>query len=205
MGFLGDNRTGKSSVARIYALMSIYAKQKQGKKYSVHGHDPQNRFKLKKDGGILDGKFYPSNWIDYCLQLTDALIIIDEMRMLNSKNVPEKKLDELFYNRAANNVDIIWVAHNPKLSINLFAFFTTHWVIFKMNVIEGSFEQKIPNWIQCKAASKKVNEYVSIYGKGKHPNSPEFMTQQTPGQKFPYCFVDNESDEVAAINMNKPI
>src|SRR3989442_1480324 len=85
-----------------------------------------------------------------------------------------------------------------KTDIYAMAYYTNYYYIFQTNVQKGAFRDKIPNSELCNLASARVNKYVSIFGKGKHPKDPEF-----DGQKFPYIIVDCEKQILKAVNMNK--
>lgn len=182
-GFIGTNRTGKSSVAKFIAQQWKDANPDQ----IVVSHDPQDNFIEESDYFITPGD---DEWALKCLRLRNALIILDDVRLINDKNTAVKGLQELLYYRAKYNLDIIHICHNPSLLLNILAYFTSHYYIFYTNAQEGSFKKKIPNYSLCEAASSRVNKYVSLFGRGKYPD-------------FPYIIVDCENQNLKAINMNR--
>lgn len=194
-GCFGTNRTGKSSIVHDEGVE--WRKTRQDKRFRIIAHDPQDRF-----GDIADLFIDPEDedWAIRCLELRNCLLIWDDFRLINLKNVPVKGLQSLLYYRAEHNIDIIYVIHNPGLALNLLTYFTTHYFIFLTHSQEGSFQKKISNYRLCQAASNQVNDYVMKYGTGKHRNDPEY-----DGQSFPYCIVDCEKQTITGKNMQKEI
>lgn len=184
-GFIGTNRTGKSSVARKLAE-SWKLSNPNG---IIIAHDPQDNFKDLADVFIMPED---DDWAKKCHGFRNCLIILDDFRLINESSRPVEGLQTLLYYRAKWNIDIITIFHNPSLIINALAHFISHYFIFLTNAQEGSFKNKIPNYSLCAAASEEVNKYVSIYGRGKYPT-------------FPYMIVDCEKQKLMAINMQKTI
>lgn len=184
-GFIGTNRTGKSSVARFQAL----AWKKANPNGLIIAHDPQDNFI-----GVADIFIEPenSNWALDCHRHRNCLIIADDYRLINESARPVKGLMTLFYFRAKWNIDMIFICHNPALIINALAHFISHYFIFLTNAQEGSFKSKIPNYTFCIAASEEVNKHVSVFGRGSYP-------------KFPYIVVDCEHQKLNAYNMEKKL
>ena len=184
-GFIGTNRTGKSSVAANQAR-----RWKAGHPGClVIAHDPQENFT-----DIADIFIEPEDddWAIKCCEFRNVLLILDDFRLINESNTPVKGLPKLLYFRAKWNIDIMVIVHNPKLMINAVAHFVSHYFIFMTNAQEGSFKDKIPNYVLCIAACEEVNKYVSIFGRGKYPI-------------FPYVMVDCEKQKLIAVNMQKSI
>lgn len=182
-GFIGTNRTGKSSVAKLLAKAWKDANPGQ----IIIAHDPQENFT-----DVADVFIQPEDddWAIKCCEFRNCLIILDDFRLINESARPVEGLSNLLYYRAKWNIDIIAIFHNPSLIINAIAHFISHYFIFFTNAQEGSFKSKIPNYSLCIAASEEVNKYVSIYGRGVYP-------------KFPYVIVDCEKQKLAAYNMEK--
>jgi len=184
-GFIGTNRTGKSSVAK--KLGEQWKKSNPGQ--IVIGHDPQDNFTDLCDIFIEPGD---EEWAERCCNYRNCLLILDDFRLINEGNRAVKGLQKLLYYRAKWNIDIIVIFHNPSLVINSLAHFISHYFIFMTNAQEGSFKNKIPNYSLCIAASEIVNKHVSLFGRGVWP-------------KFPYVVVDCEKQKLVAINMEKKL
>jgi hypothetical protein len=107
--------------------------------------------------------------------------------------MPARGLEDLLIDRAKNNVDIIYICHNPGLVLNILSYYTSHWYIFPTNVQEGGFKKKIPNYHLCNAALIAVNEYVKDY------DPMSFYP------KFPYVIVEKDTGRVNAINFQNNI
>jgi len=182
-GFIGTNRTGKSSVAR----QLIIAWKKANPNGKVIAHDPQDNFTDLVDIFILPED---EDWALKCCKFRNCLIVLDDFRLINESSRPVEGLSTLLYFRAKWNIDIITIFHNPSLVINAIAHFISHYFIFLTNAQEGSFKAKIPNYSLCIAASEEVNKYVSLFGRGTHP-------------KFPYIVVDCERQKLLAYNMSQ--
>lgn len=194
LGFFGTNRTGKSAVAHEIAEDW---RSSRDSRHTIVSFDPQHRFKDISDAIINpEDKF----WAKRLHKLRNCLLILDDFNELNDKNIPDEGLKTLMFHRDDWNIDIIHIYHNPKLILNVMAYYTNYYYIFQTNVQNGGFKDKIPNSELCTAASARVNKYVSIFGKGKHPNDPEFS-----GQKFPHIIVDCEKQILKAVNMNKQL
>jgi len=184
-GFIGTNRTGKSSVAKNLAITW----KKSNPDGLIIAHDPQDNFSDIVDIFIQPGD---DEWAVKCCQYRNCLLLLDDFRLINESNRPVKGLQDILYFRAKWNIDIIIIQHNPSLVINAVAHFISHYFIFMTNAQEGSFKSKIPNYSLCIAASELVNKHVSIFGRGAWP-------------KFPYIIVDCEKQKLIAINMDKKL
>lgn len=184
-GFIGTNRTGKSVIANNYA-QDWKATRPEG---TVVSFDPQKRFQDVSDWYI---EAEDEDWALKLLELRDALIIIDDYKIINEKNTPVKGLGKLMMYRSDYNLDIIYICHNPSLVLNLFTYFTTHYFLFYTEAMDGSFQKKINNYRLCIAGQKLINKYVKAYGRGKYPH-------------FPHVVVDTENTELNAMNFTKTI
>lgn len=183
--FIGTNRTGKSLTARKQII--IWKKANPGK--LVVGFDPQKRFT-----GLIDVKVDPENenWLSEILEMRDILLVIDDFRKLHESSYPPKGLKTLMIDFCDYNIDMMFIFHNPSDVFNCISNHATHYFIFKTNVSEGKFKEKIPNYHLCTLASYEVNKYVSQYGRGSYPKCD-----------FPYMFIDNDSGKLSGINMMK--
>ena len=182
-GFIGDNRTGKSVTAEEIARDWRLSRPNG----TIISHDPQKRFKNVTDFYIPTGK---KDWHTECAKQTDCLLILDELRLLHPNPKAEDGLMTLMANRGENNIDIIYIVHNPSLVLELFTYFTGMYFIFYTNSKIGGFQKKIPNYTLAHAASYYINKYVRMYGKGEYPD-------------FPYIIVDTQIEELYAVNMNE--
>lgn len=183
-GFIGTNRTGKSSTAK--KAIQYWREQNPGCK--VIGFDPQQNFE-----GLLDIEINitDKDW-EYLKVLPNrnCLIVLDDYYLVHPKLQATDGLKEMMAFRAQYNYDIIYITHNPALIINFLTYFTTHYYIFYTNVQEGSFKKKIPNYSMCEQASSLINRYVSNFGRGEYPD-------------FPHIVVDTENNKIITQNCNK--
>lgn len=182
-GFIGTNRTGKSVIARRCA--EIWKKSRPDG--MIVGFDPQKRFV-----GLLDGEIDPED-PDWCVklhELRDALIILDDYRLINEKPTPVEGLAKLMYHRADWGIDIIYICHNPSLILNLLTYFTSHYFLFYTESMDGSFQKKIMNYKLCITGQRLINKHVKTYGRGEYPY-------------FPYVMVDTENRQLNAFNFKQ--
>jgi len=182
-GFIGTNRTGKSVIARSCA--EAYKKSKPDN--AIVSFDPQKRFEEVSDWNIDPEN---KNWAVELHELRNALIILDDYRLINQNPTPVEGLAKLLYHRADWNLDIIYICHNPSLIINIFTYFTTHYFLFYTEAMDGSFQKKIMNYKLCISGQRLINKYVKTYDRGVYPN-------------FPYVMVDTENLELNAFNFTK--
>ncbi len=187
-GFIGHNRTGKTSEA-VDIARTWKESREDG---TVVSFDPQGKF-----GEIADFFILPADkdWADTCLNLRNALIILDDYRILHPSNLMNPSFSNLMAYRAEYSLDIIYICHNPALVLTNLTYYTTHYFIFYTQARLGAFEKKIPNYMLCHGACTYVNKYVRVYGKGKHKLDEEYE-----GQGFPYVVVNNETEDMTAIN-----
>lgn len=194
LAFFGTNRTGKSSVAHKIAEDWRASRPKS---HTIVSFDPQGRFKDISDA-IIDPE--DKEWAFKLHELRNCLIIFDDFGELNDGDKPHDGLKTLMYHRDDWNIDMIHIYHNPKLILNVMAYYTNRYYIFMTNVQKAGFRDKIPNAELCQNASARVNRYVSIFGKGKHRKDPEYAKQG-----FPHIIVDCESQKLIAVNMDKQL
>jgi len=182
-GFIGHNRTGKTSIAKEIA--------KQWKLTRPDGYiiafDPQSKFNDLADEFILQNEV--RTWVDKVISHRKVLLILDDYRTLHTKSIADESLLTLMSLRCEYNIDIIYITHNPALVLNIFTYYTTHYFIFFTQSLMGSFEKKIPNYTCCQAAVTQINNYVKTYGKGDYPN-------------FPYIVVDVQNEILTAQNID---
>ncbi len=189
MGFIGTNRTGKSSEAKNLA-----------KKWRLNhptgfilSFDPQDNF-----SEFSDEYLYVKDKDNNEMKISSlevyknegSLLILDDYRLLQRRPIEEEWLVTIMNFRAKWNVDIIYITHNPRLVLNYLTYFTSHYFIFYTKSKEGSFEDKIPDYELCDQASRLTNAYVKINGRGEYPN-------------FPHIIVDTEEEELKLKNMDR--
>lgn len=185
-GFLGANKFGKSTIVETIAKAW---RSSRGSDYIVIGFDPQDMFK-----GIIDKYISPEDkdWCKRVLKYKNALLILDDYRIINPLHTPIDGLSQLMIDRTKLNIDIIYITHNPSLVIELLTYFTDKYFIFYTNSKEGSFQKKIPNYMLCITAANKINSHVQNISeedyKALYPN-------------FPYCVVDVRRKSITAVNM----
>lgn len=213
-GFVGVNKTGKSSTAReiVEAWRSTRIPNVQSNvKYQVVGYDPQNIFGPQVDErgnvikeGLIDIyiELGDPDWALRLCELRNAFVILDELKDLLEQTAyrSPKGLGRFFTQYMHNNVDVFWSVHNPLRAPDCATSYTTQYYIFLLFAQEGSFKKTIPNYSLVKVASNEVNEYVKKYGRGKHKLDPEY-----DGQGFPHIIVNCEKQTLQAINMNKEV
>lgn len=182
LGFVGVNRTGKSSTALLIA--NNYHQNKKRNKIFVH--DPQNVFSKIKSEKIATLEDFKK-----ISNVKNSLIILDEIKMLlpYPQHVPQE-LTKMLAMSHYNNNDILYIVHNPALIPEILTFYTSHYFIFLTFSREGSFKKKIPNYLLATSAASKVNHYVQINGRGNYPN-------------FPHAVVDCERQKIFLQNMTK--
>lgn len=187
IGIVGTNGTGKSVTARAIA--------ERWRKTRPHGdimaYDPTDAFK-----GVANKFIYPhEDWCEKALKLRNALVIFDEIRILHPAAIAKAKFLELMSMRRDQSIDIIYIVHNPKLVLELLTYFTTKYYLFYVQAREGAFKDKMKNYSICSGASNFINDYVhevirDTGKKGEYPN-------------FPYVVVDNDTEDVTAINIDQ--
>ena len=194
-GFIGTNRTGKSSIAKKMATR-WRINNPQG---HIKAFDPQDNFSEISDDIITNAGMSKNDFKDYMMDKMSelelykedgTLLILDDYKLIHRSLQEEEWLSYLMNYRAKYNVDVIYITHNPKLVINYLTYFTTHYYIFFTNSKEGSFEEKIPNYQLTYNASKLINSYVRQYGRGEYPN-------------FPHIVVDTEGEVLVPENIDQ--
>ena len=174
--FIGGNRTGKSSMAKIYAeKYKAYNPENE-----IVAFDPQRKFNDIADDFIFATD---KHWEQEIVTKRNCLIVFDDYKLINMQNQPAKALIQLMNFRAEWNVDLIFVTHSPNLVLTYLAYYITHYYIFYTQTQKDSFENKIPNYETCIRASRYINAYVREYGRGAWPN-------------FPHVVVDDENDKM---------
>lgn len=213
-GSIGVNKCGKSSDAREIAeawRSTRIPNTTSNVQYQVAGYDPQNIFgkQVDENGVVLKEGLIDlyldlddPDWALRCCEMRNTLLILDEIKDLleaTSGRAP-KGLLRLFSQSFYNNVDIMWMVHNPLLAPNAATSYTTHYYIYLTFAKEGSFKRSIPNYTLVSVASSEVNEYVRKHGRGRHKLDPEY-----DGQGFPHIIVNTEKQTLQAINMDKEV
>ena len=196
-GFIGHNRTGKTSIAAKYACEW----KKSRPEGMVIAFDPQDYFKSINvlvndvDSPLIDKEIYLyeiDSWYETVIKYKNVLLILDDYRTLHEKNIPDKGWYKLLALRNQRNIDIIWITHTPALILNILTAYTTHYFIFYTMTRKKGFEEKIPHYQLCMAASMYINKYVTQFGKGDYPN-------------FPYIVVDTQNEELISQNIDQKL
>ncbi len=199
--FIGGNRTGKSTTAVKQAVEWNNARDPN--EYSIIAFDPQKRLRDAIGDDRVDILIDPEDrdWAWKIKDVKDALVFLDDYKILNDKSIPAKGLITLMANRSENNVDIIMICHHPIFILSQLCSFITHFFIFRTNVMKKSFSDRIPDANDCIQSSIEINKYV----KHKYGGDMEVYAKQcvSNDMKFPYIVVDTISGKRIAVNMDK--
>lgn len=186
IGMIGVNGAGKTTTAQKIAMAY---KQSRSSKNMIISHDPQNKFGRVTDYYIQSDD---NEWAEKLVNIKNCLLILDDYKLINENPRAIKGFQKILINRRANNVDIMYMCHNPSLVLNLLAYFTTHYYLYFTKAQEGSFDGKIPDYSLCITACNIVNRHVGNFGPGKYPN-------------FPYVIVDTDKKKLTAVNIKQSI
>ena len=183
---IGDNRTGKSQLALLLAKMW----KRSNKKGKIYAHDVNDDFAKIADFDI------DANNKEWALELSEkknVLLILDEIRLLHPSNQTHPNDRTLMAKRGKNNINIIYIQHNPRMILEIFAYYTHKYFIFFTNNRKGNFDEKVPDAELCLTAAYIVNKYAGRY------DSHQYKALYP---RFPYCIVDTKSGEISTQNMN---
>jgi hypothetical protein len=179
--FIGTNRTGKSQTAKMYA--------EKWKRHNPNGKiiafDPQDSFQDIADEIIYFGQ---PDLAEVICGARNALIVLDDYKLIHQKYTAERWLTELMNFRAKWNVDIIMVTHSPALVLTYLTYYITHYYIFRTQTQKDSFQKKIPNYELCTKANLYINAYNKLFDGGSWPN-------------FAHIVVTNENDDLLLQNI----
>lgn len=187
IGIVGENESGKS----VTAIKIIrHWKKVKPKSYKVVAFDP----KMDMDNSLVDYRIKGSdkNWAYKVAKMKNILLVIDELRMLNKHHQPMQGWEELMALRYTNNIDIIYIVHNPELILEYLTGFTNYYFIFYTNSKEGAFAKRIPGYIYAYTASKLVNKEVITNGGGSYPNFPHVIFDTKKKKLIAQNFKDNK-------------
>lgn len=213
-GFVGVNKTGKSSIMREIVegwRSTRIPNLDSGVQYQVVAYDPQNVLGEQRDE---TGKLIRPNLVDIHIELGDpdwalrlcelrnTLVSLDELKdLLEQTNYRSPKgLGRFFTQFWYNNNDVMWSVHNPLRAPDAATSYTTHYYIFLLFAQEGSFKKTIPSFSLVKVASNEVNAFVKKHGRGAH-----LLSEEYDGQGFPHAIINIEKQTIQAINMEKEI
>lgn len=182
-GYIGDNRTGKSLTALEHAK-SWRASNPNG---TIVSFDPQKRFTEVTDYNIFLHE--RKTWASSAKKLGNALLIIDELRILHPNPTVNDDFLELMGNRGEHFIDIMYIVHYPGAILEILTSFTDRYYIFATNSRSDSFEKKIPDYSLAFTSSVFINKYTRAFGQVQYPGP------------FPHMMVDRKDGSVSAMNI----
>ncbi len=148
-----------------------------------------------------------SNWAIPLLGVLNSLFVLDDYvgLMMSEKGkqvyIPTPGMTKLFMDRRFSGNDIIYSCHSPIAVIPQLAQYTTHYVIYKTNTDEGTFDKRMQGSAKLRKAAKMVNAYCEmIGGVGFHPNDPKYR-----GQGFPHIILDTTTWVATPVNMKREL
>lgn len=195
--YIGHNGVGKTSTALSLAKHWRSA----NKKSKIIAFDPHEIFSREK--GLINNVIPASDefWAERLVQkkngryiFEDSLLILDDYRALLKGNQTPGDVMDLLMLRRRLGMDIIYITHNPKLVLERFAYFTTHYFIFYTESDFNDWSDRIPNYYECQKASHAVNKYVRKYGRGKYPDFPHIVVS-TESNKSDTYNIDSDKIE----------
>jgi hypothetical protein len=185
--FIGNNSTGKTQTALKFVKKW---RESHNQDDVIVAFDPQKRFLAYSDYIIeTDGTM---NWCEEILGLRNALLILDDYRLIHDKAKIDPNFLKFFIDRTNNNVDIMIICHTPLHILTDMTTFISHYLIYPVQATKEGFDRKISNAYLCIAASAWLNNYVSKY---KNAGLPDFYPN------FPYIVVDNQKSKLNSVNV----
>jgi ABC-type dipeptide/oligopeptide/nickel transport system ATPase component len=188
-GIIGDNGSGKST--RCKSIAKLFRKKfKNGK---IFAHDVNGDF-----GDIATDYIhaYNKNWAYELSNEWNCLVILDELRVLHPSAQTSQGLLRLMAVRRKQNINIVYVVHNPKLVLESLTYYTYKYFVYYTNSRQGSWSDKIPNSDLAITASKLINNYATTF---------EGNEYKKLYPKFPHIIVDNKLNKLVAVNIKKNI
>jgi len=180
IGFIGTNRTGKTSTA----LNIVKSYKKANPKNEIICFDPQNKFGEYADYFIQD-ILDLNNLIDR----KDYLLVLDDYQAL----LPSDKMHHLFITlltyRAENGVDIIFITHHPSLIKQQLSYYMTHLFIFYCNLSDDvvGINKKVVNAEKIEKLFREIEQEFIKNGGGEYPN-------------FKHIVYSNQEDKYKKVN-----
>lgn len=148
---------------------------------------------------------YNSDWALELAGVRASLFVLDDYvgLMMTEKGkqtyVPTPGMTDLFTSRRYSGNDILFSCHGPRAVIPQLAQYTTHYVIYKTSVDEGTFDRRMQGWAKLQKAAKMVNAYCEMIGSmGYHPQHPKYN-----GQGFPHVILDTTTWIAKPVNMQR--
>lgn len=170
----------------------------------IYGFVPDPLSVLKQYVNVWIDKYDP----DWALKLggvTNSLFVLDDyVGLMMSKEgrqmyVPTPGMTDLFTARRYSGNEIIFSCHGPKAVIPQLTQYTTHYIIYKTNVDEGTFDKRMAGSAKLQKAAKMVNAYCEmIGGVGHHKSDPKYT-----GQGFPHIIMDTTTWVAIPVNMKR--
>lgn len=130
------------------------------------------------------------NWLVDLIKTKNALIILDDYRMLHQSNQSDPLLSDLMCLRAENNLDIIFICHNPKKILESLTYYANFFYIFYNKSKDKDWEDRLPDSELCISGSDFINNYVRKNGRGEYP-------------KFPHVIVDTDNEKIITQNIDR--
>ena len=156
-GFVGMNRTGKTTIA----LQIVKEYKKANPKNEIFVFDPQNKFSEYADYIIQD-----KNDIANLLDRKDALLILDDYQALYPQDSTDQVFSTLLTYRAEHGIDIFFITHHPALIKQKFSYYMSHLFIFPCNLSSDvvGIDKKVPNGVFIESLFRMMDEEINATG-----------------------------------------
>jgi len=158
IGFIGTNRTGKTTEALKIAKKY---RETHGKKNEIIAFDPQGKFK-----DVADYFITSKDDIVNLLDRKDFLLILDDYQALYPAFSMDQTLVYLLTKRAEHGMDMIFITHAPALIKQGMTYYMTHLFIFYTNMGKEviGIDKKVPNSEFIEFLFRLINEEIKSTG-----------------------------------------
>jgi hypothetical protein len=180
IGFIGTNRTGKTSTA----IEIVKAYKKSNPKNDIVTFDPQAKFTEYSNYQIQD-VLDLNNLIDK----KDFLLVMDDYQALLQSDKMHHLFTTLLTYRAENGVDIIFITHHPSLIKQQLSYYMTHLFIFYCNLSDDvvGINKKVVNADKIEKLFREIEQEFIKNGGGEYP-------------KFKHIVYSNQEDKHKKVN-----
>ena len=180
IGFIGTNRTGKTSTA----IEIVKEYKKANPKNDIVTFDPQAKFTEYSNYQIQD-VLDLNNLIDK----KDYLFVMDDYQALLQSDKMHHLFTTLLTYRAENGVDIIFITHHPSLIKQQLSYYMTHLFIFYCNLSDDvvGINKKVVNADKIEKLFREIEQEFIKNGGGDYP-------------KFKHIFYFNQEDKHKKVN-----